>query len=63
MANEILKLRVLVREQTGKLVHVSEQQIPKDVRNIELALRRLHFRSAISQAILTGRTVTIEAAK
>ena len=58
-----LVFRMTANAKDGSVVQILEQEILGVAPNIQLALRRSHFRNAVSHALLNGGTIKIEARK
>lgn len=55
-----LILRAVVYERDGSTLEVIEQEIPNSRHELELAVRRSHFRWRFADALKSGRSIKFE---
>ena len=58
-----LVLRVIDRDGNGAIRQIIEQEIPATVHEIEISLRRKHFRRLIAEGLLDEGSITLERRK
>lgn len=58
-----LTLRVVGYDEKGAIDQILEQEIPATAHDVEIALRRWHFRTAVSHALMKGGRIVIEKRK
>lgn len=58
-----LTLRAIDRDEKGSVRQIIEQEIPATVHEIEISLRRKHFRRLIAEGLLGEGSITLERRK